>query len=67
MYVCALDGKVATSLGLHGEPDILKDTAQVVQEPLQLLQAMTPDHKYVTEITKSAERLVDMHAHIHKQ
>jgi hypothetical protein len=49
-------------LCLHGELDILTDTAQVVQEPLQLLWAMTPDHKYVIEITKPAERLVGTHA-----
>lgn len=55
-FVCALEGKVAASLGLHGELDILTDTALVVHEPLQLPWTMTSDHKYVTEITKPAER-----------
>jgi len=60
-YVCALESKVVTSLGVHGELDILTDTAQMVQEPPQLLWAMTPDHKYVIEITK----LACGHAHMH--
>jgi hypothetical protein len=56
-YVCAAEGKVDTSLGLHGELDIMTDTAQVVQERLQPLWTMMPDHKCVIEIKKPAERL----------